>query len=182
MTGPKNLENWLQEKVGPAYDALKADPARAVTPGQVRCTLAELLAEAEAAGVYPLQPEQREWVDAPAVGREWPACDALEADQVRARLHDDAMVETFRKDPAYAVELLNSILEDGDKGELLIALRQMTKAAGREMLTPFDPAKWLTSTETVAAFLAEAEATGDQAYVEHARAVAARAKVMHGIE
>ncbi|ARI94936.1 TPA: XRE family transcriptional regulator [Pseudomonas aeruginosa] len=92
------------------------------------------------------------------------------------------MVETFRKDPAYAVELLNSILEDGDKGELLIALRQMTKAAGREMLTPFDPAKWLTSTETVAAFLAEAEATGDQAYVEHARAVAARAKVMHGIE
>ncbi|ALY65430.1 MULTISPECIES: hypothetical protein [Pseudomonadota] len=182
MTEPKSLENWLYEKAGPAYDALKADPARAATPDQVRYTLAELLAEAEAAGGYPLPPEQREWVDAPAVGREWPACDALEADQVRARLHDDAMVETFRKDPAYAVELLNSILEDGDKGELLIALRQMTKAAGREMLTPFDPAKWLTSTETVAAFLAEAEATGDQAYVEHARAVAARAKVMHGIE
>lgn len=36
MTGSKNLENWLHEKVGPAYDALKADPARAVTPGQVR--------------------------------------------------------------------------------------------------------------------------------------------------
>ncbi|PPV04700.1 hypothetical protein XBLMG947_4112 [Xanthomonas bromi] len=68
MTGSKNLENWLHEKVGPAYDALKADPARAVTPGQVRCTLAQLLAEA--AGVYPLPPEQREWVDVPPVGRE----------------------------------------------------------------------------------------------------------------
>ena len=55
MTGSKNPENWLHEKVGPAYDALKADPIRAVTPGQVRYTLAELLAEAT--GVYPLPPE-----------------------------------------------------------------------------------------------------------------------------
>lgn len=35
-------------------------------------TLAELLAEAEAAGTYPLPPEEREWVDAPPVGKEWP--------------------------------------------------------------------------------------------------------------
>lgn len=35
-----------------------------------RYTLDELLAEAEAAGVYPLPPEEREWVDAPALGRE----------------------------------------------------------------------------------------------------------------
>jgi probable addiction module antidote protein len=40
------------------------------------------------------------------------------------------MAEAFRKDPDYAVELLNSILEDGDQGELLIALRQLTKAFG----------------------------------------------------
>lgn len=33
------VENWLQQEVGPAYDALKADPARAVTPKQVRATL-----------------------------------------------------------------------------------------------------------------------------------------------
>lgn len=46
MTDPKQLENWLHEKAGPAYDALKADPARAVTPDQVRHTLAELLTEA----------------------------------------------------------------------------------------------------------------------------------------
>ena len=67
---PENLETWLHEKVGPAYDALKADPARAVTADQVRYTLDELLAEAEASGQYPLPPEQRELVDAPAVGRE----------------------------------------------------------------------------------------------------------------
>ena len=80
MTDPKNLESWLHEKAGPAYDALKADPARAITPDQVRRTLDELLAEAEAAGQHPLPPEQREWVDAPAVGREWPACETLEGE------------------------------------------------------------------------------------------------------
>ena len=56
MTDPKNLESWLHEKAGPAYDALKADPARAITPDQVRRTLDELLAEAEASGQYPLPP------------------------------------------------------------------------------------------------------------------------------
>lgn len=70
MTDPKNLETWLHEKAGPAHDALKADPARAVSASRVRYTLDELLAEAEAAGQHPLPPEQREWVDAPAVGRE----------------------------------------------------------------------------------------------------------------
>lgn len=49
---------------------------------------------------------------------------------MKDRAHDDAMADTFRKDPAYAVELLTSILEDGDQGELLIVLRQMTKAFG----------------------------------------------------
>ncbi|MFZ6640256.1 DNA-binding protein [Undibacterium sp. TC4M20W] len=44
--------------------------------------------------------------------------------------HDEAMAELFQNDPAYAVQLLNSILEDGDQGELLITLRQMTKAFG----------------------------------------------------
>jgi len=48
----------------------------------------------------------------------------------RDRSHDDAMAEAFEADPAYAVELLNDILTDGDHAELLIALRQMTKAFG----------------------------------------------------
>ena len=35
-----------------------------------RYTLAELLAEAETAGAYLLPVEEREWIDAPAVGKE----------------------------------------------------------------------------------------------------------------
>lgn len=34
------VESWLQSQVGPAYDALKADPGRAVTAEQVRARLA----------------------------------------------------------------------------------------------------------------------------------------------
>lgn len=34
------VEDWLREQVGPAYDALKADPANAVTAEQVRARLA----------------------------------------------------------------------------------------------------------------------------------------------
>lgn len=49
---------------------------------------------------------------------------------MRDRTHDEAMAEMFQENPAYALELLNSILEDGEQGELLIALRQMTKAFG----------------------------------------------------
>jgi len=34
------VENWLHERVGAAYDALKADPTRIVTVDQVRDRLA----------------------------------------------------------------------------------------------------------------------------------------------
>lgn len=44
------------------------------------------------------------------------------------RTHDDAMTAALRSDPAYAEELLNSILADGAEAELLIALRQMGAA------------------------------------------------------
>ena len=37
-----------------------------------RYTMGELLEGVEASGAYPLPPEEREWVDAPPVGREWP--------------------------------------------------------------------------------------------------------------
>ena len=99
----------------PRNAGLKADPARAITPDQVRRTLDELLAEAEASGQCPLPPEQREWVDAPAVGRE---------------------------------------------------------------LLPED----LQTVEALAAFLADAEATADPAYIQHACEVAARARAMHGLD
>ncbi len=75
----------------------------------------DVLAEATAAGGYPLPPEQREWVDAPAVGRE-------------------------------------ILTED------------------------------LQSAEAIHAYLAHAEATVDVAYIEHAREIAAQAKIRYGIE
>ncbi len=49
---------------------------------------------------------------------------------MRDRSHDDAMAEIFQEYPAYAVALLNEILEGGDQGELLIMLRHMSKAFG----------------------------------------------------
>ena len=82
-----------------------------------RHTMAELLAASDYSEPQP--PEEREWVDAPAVGRE---------------------------------------------------------------LSPFDQAEALTTAEAICTFLADAEATADPTYIEHAHTVAARAKAMHGIE
>ncbi len=36
----RTIDNWLQEEVAAAYDALKADPSRALTADQVRNRLA----------------------------------------------------------------------------------------------------------------------------------------------
>jgi probable addiction module antidote protein len=44
--------------------------------------------------------------------------------------HDEMMAEIFAEDPALAMHLLNDILQDGTQQDLLIALRQMTKAFG----------------------------------------------------
>lgn len=40
MARDRAMENWLLKEVGPAYDALKADPARAVAVSKVRAKLA----------------------------------------------------------------------------------------------------------------------------------------------
>ena len=40
MARDRAVESWLHKQVGPAYDALKADPLRAVTADQVRASLA----------------------------------------------------------------------------------------------------------------------------------------------
>lgn len=49
---------------------------------------------------------------------------------MKSRAHDEAMAELYRDDPEFALQVINSILEDGDQAELLIVLRQMTKAFG----------------------------------------------------
>lgn len=41
------VESWLHQQVGPAYDALQADPSRAVTATQVRARLAAEHAKAQ---------------------------------------------------------------------------------------------------------------------------------------
>ncbi len=35
------IESWLRDQVGPAYDALKTDPSRAITADQVRARLTD---------------------------------------------------------------------------------------------------------------------------------------------
>ena len=49
---------------------------------------------------------------------------------MKSRPNDEAMAEIYRDDPDLALHVINSILEDGDQAELLIVLRQMTKAFG----------------------------------------------------
>lgn len=40
MARDRAVESWLHNQIGPAYDALKADPARSVSVDQVRAKLA----------------------------------------------------------------------------------------------------------------------------------------------
>ncbi|HQT84951.1 MULTISPECIES: helix-turn-helix domain-containing transcriptional regulator [Acidiphilium] len=49
---------------------------------------------------------------------------------MKDRSHDEAMAELFRDDPVTAAATLDAIFADGDQGELLVTLRQMTKAFG----------------------------------------------------
>jgi probable addiction module antidote protein len=46
------------------------------------------------------------------------------------RSHEEASIESFRRDPRFAAEYLNAVLEDGDQGELMLALRRMASAFG----------------------------------------------------
>ena len=40
MARDRAVERWLRDQVGPAFDAIQADPSRAVTIDQVRARLA----------------------------------------------------------------------------------------------------------------------------------------------
>ena len=46
MARDRAVESWLHQQVGPAHDALRADPSRAVTADQVRARLAAERAKA----------------------------------------------------------------------------------------------------------------------------------------
>lgn len=49
---------------------------------------------------------------------------------MKDRAHDEATAELFQKDPAFALAYLDNVLEEGDQAELMIALRQLSKAYG----------------------------------------------------
>jgi putative addiction module CopG family antidote len=40
MARERAMERWLNNQVGPAYDAMKADPFRAISPDNVRARIA----------------------------------------------------------------------------------------------------------------------------------------------
>jgi len=44
--------------------------------------------------------------------------------------HEEATIESFKQDPDYAAEYLNSVLEDGNQKELMLALRRIASAYG----------------------------------------------------
>ncbi|MEN0121722.1 addiction module antidote protein [Bordetella genomosp. 1] len=43
---------------------------------------------------------------------------------------DEAMIERFRGDPGFALNVVNGVLEHGDQAELLRVLRQLAQASG----------------------------------------------------
>jgi probable addiction module antidote protein len=47
-----------------------------------------------------------------------------------SRSHETATIESFRKDPAFAAEYLNTVLADGDQDEVMMALRRLSRAFG----------------------------------------------------
>jgi DNA-binding phage protein len=47
-----------------------------------------------------------------------------------SRGHDETTVGSLRKDPKFAVEYLNAVLQDGDEQELMVAMRRIADAMG----------------------------------------------------
>jgi antitoxin ChpS len=71
LTVPPVFLDQLHLQAGAVAGLAISDGRLVIEPApRPRYTLDELLAEAEASGAYPLPPEEREWVDASAVGRE----------------------------------------------------------------------------------------------------------------
>ncbi len=44
--------------------------------------------------------------------------------------HEEATIESFRKDPKLALMYLNDVLQDGDQEEILLALRRIVESSG----------------------------------------------------
>lgn len=44
--------------------------------------------------------------------------------------HEEATIESFKKNPDYAAEYLNAVIENGEQEELMLALRRVASAFG----------------------------------------------------
>ena len=44
--------------------------------------------------------------------------------------HEDATIASLKRDPGFAIDYLNAVLADGERGEQLLALRRMAEAFG----------------------------------------------------
>ena len=68
---PPAILDLLHLQAGATVGVAVTDGRLVVDPKpRPRYTLAEAEAEAEASGTYPLSAEEREWIDAPPVGKE----------------------------------------------------------------------------------------------------------------
>jgi probable addiction module antidote protein len=51
--------------------------------------------------------------------------------------HESATIESLKNDPEYAVEYLNSVLEDSSQEEFMLALRRLAAAYGMKDIAAF---------------------------------------------
>jgi len=48
--------------------------------------------------------------------------------------HEEATIASFRRDPAFAAEYLNAVIEDGSQEEIMTALRRVAEAFGMKQI------------------------------------------------
>ena len=46
--------------------------------------------------------------------------------------HEEATIQSFRRDPEFAAEYLNDVIEDGEQEEVLLAFRRIPQAFAKE--------------------------------------------------
>ena len=48
--------------------------------------------------------------------------------------HEEATIASFRRDPAFAAEYLNAVIEDGSQEEIMTAFRRVAEAFGMKQI------------------------------------------------
>jgi len=48
--------------------------------------------------------------------------------------HEEATIASFRRDPAFAAEYLNAVIEDGTQEEIMTAFRRVAEAFGMKQI------------------------------------------------